>query len=196
MDINTPQKFRTLVADPPWKISGGKNGRGGWSKSASPDFHYPLMSMAEIACLPISKLAEDDSHLWLWVPNCLMPDGLRTMSAWGYRYITNIVWVKTGAPGLGQYIRTMHEMLLFGVKGKIPYARDANGKRQQIRSTITAPRGRHSAKPPEVRGLIERVSPGPYLELFCRGTSAPGWATWGNEAKNPIEMPITTEITL
>lgn len=183
-------RYGTIYADPPWKLSGGKNGKGGWSKSVSPDAHYPLMTLEEIAALPVAELAEEDSHLWLWTPNCMLPEALTVMKQWGFRYSNNVVWVKTGAPGLGQRIRTMHETCLLGLRGRTPYARYPTGKRKQILSTFTAGRGEHSEKPAEMRRLIQRVSPGPYLELFAR-QRADGWARWGNDPRAPsdIRMP-------
>ena len=180
-------EFKCICADPPWKLCGGKNGKGGWSKTVSPDAHYHLMELDDILALPVQTLTGPDAHLWLWVPNGLLPDGLEVMRAWGFRYINNVVWNKTGAPGLGQYIRTRHEICLFGVKGKIPYARGLDGKRQQIRSTFSAPRGEHSAKPPEMRKMIEIVSPGPYVELFAR-KSAENWSCFGDEVDGDVVL--------
>lgn len=182
------EKYGTIYADPPWKLSGGKNGKGGWSKTASPDAHYPLMRLEEIASLPVQMLAAENSHLWLWVPNSMLPEGLTIMKQWGFRYINHICWIKPGRIGLGQYIRNTHELCLFGARGKIPYARTAAGKRVQIRSSFSSPRGHHSQKPAEVREMIQKISPGPYLELFAR-ERAPGWDAWGNEVKSDIEMP-------
>lgn len=180
--------YKTIYADPPWNITGGKNGKSGWSKSASADVHYPVMSVEDISVLPISRIVGDDAHLWLWVPNCFLPQGLAVMNSWGFRYVSNMCWHKEGSIGLGQYMRTMHEICLFGVRGKIPYSRDASGKRDQPRSIFTSPRGRHSAKPNLARLMIERVSPGPRIELFAR-EHAPGWDCWGNEVDSTIVMP-------
>jgi len=182
-------KYGCVYADPPWKLSGGKNGKGGWSKTASPDAHYSLMKTKDIAeMFGTMSWAKDDAHLWLWVPNCMLPDGLEVMRAWGFRYSNNVAWNKTGAPGLGQRIRTMHELCLLGLRGRTSYAKDPGGKRVQIRSSFVAPRGRHSAKPPEFREMIQRVSPGPYIELFARERVA-GWDAWGNEASGAIILP-------
>ncbi len=182
------KKFGTIYADPPWNLSGGQNGKGGWSKSASPDAHYRLMRTRDIAVLPVGDLALPDSHLWLWAPNCMLRDALEVMKAWGFRYSNNIAWVKTGAPGLGQRIRTMHELCLLGLRGRTPYARRMDGKRIQIQSTFVAPRRGHSQKPDEMRGLIRRISPGPYVELFAR-ERVPGWNAWGDEVECSISMP-------
>lgn len=184
-------KYHTIYADPPWPLRGGKNGKSGWSTKASPHVHYPLMTVPEIASMPIWEIAEDDCHLWLWVPNCMLPQGLAVMKAWGFDYKNNVAWEKLGPPGLGQYIRTTHELCLFGTKGRIPYARSPIGKRQQIKSSFSAKKTRHSAKPPQMRQMIEVVSPGPRVELFAR-ERAEGWDAWGNQVPHSFEF--TTEV--
>lgn len=178
------KQYGTILADPPWMESGGgKIKRGA-------DRHYPLMKTHEICALPVAQLALPDSHLYLWVTNNFLQDGLDVMSAWGYRYVTMITWAKDKI-GLGQYFRGMTEHCLFGVRGKPGY-KTHNGKRGQGRTLIHAPRGAHSVKPEELRAMIERVSPGPYVELFARDTF-PGWDAWGNEIEDHwhVEQEIT-----
>jgi N6-adenosine-specific RNA methylase IME4 len=182
-------RFGCVYADPPWKLSGGKNGKGGWSKSVSPDVHYPLMELEEIMELPVDELALSDAHLWLWVPNPLLPQGLMVMNAWGFKYMNNVAWRKLGALGLGQYVRTTHELCLFGKRGNTPYARHPDGRRNQIRSCFEADKGAHSEKPAVMRSMIQQVSPGPYVELFSRH-AVPGWERWGNDRVGcTIQMP-------
>lgn len=162
--------YGTIMADPPWmERGGGKIKRGA-------DRHYPLMHTRDIRGLPVADLALPDSHLYLWVTNNFLPDGLEVMKAWDFRYVTCITWAKDKM-GLGQYYRGMTEQLLFGIRGNPGY-RSADGKRSQGRTLLSAPRGLHSRKPPEIRPIIERVSPGPYLELFAREEVA-GWDSWG-----------------
>jgi N6-adenosine-specific RNA methylase IME4 len=189
--------YKTIYADPPWMLKGGKSGKSGWSSSASPDAHYNLMKTEDIASLPVKSMAEDNSCLFLWVVNGLLPCGLDVMSRWGYRYINNMCWRKTTGYGIGQYIRGEHELCLFGVRGKPGYNRDELGKRTQVRSVVDAPRGRHSEKPEEMRRRIQLISSGPYLELFAR-KSIPGWDVWGNEVKNNIliEQPLSVVISI
>lgn len=179
--------YHTIYADPPWKLTGGKNGKGGWSKTASPDVHYPLMKTDDIAALDVPSLCEEDAHLWLWVPNGMLEDGLWVMANWDFKYKNHVAWMKMGPPGLGQYIRNTHELCLFGVKGHLPYARTETGRRKQIKSSFAFPKGRHSAKPPPMRDMIRVVSPGPYIELFAR-ERAEGWDAWGLEVQSDITL--------
>lgn len=172
-------KYKTIYADPPWmEQGGGKIKRGA-------DKHYSLMKTPEIMSLPVQKLADDGCHLYLWVTNNFLKDGLNVMEAWGFRYVTTITWVKDRI-GLGQYYRGITEHCLFGVKGSLPY-KVVDGKRQQGVTGFIAPKGRHSRKPDEMREMIERVSYGPYLELFAREPFL-NWDSWGNEIKNDITL--------
>lgn len=174
--------YATIYADPPWpERGGGKVKRGA-------DRHYDVMSVKDIKALPVSRdLAADNSHLYLWVTNNYLVQGLDVMSAWGYRYVTNIVWSKPGRIGLGQYFRGKHEILLFGVRGSLPYKKDNAGKRMQGVTLYEHPRSAHSVKPEEFRQVIERVSYPKYLEMFAR-RPAPSdqWDVWGKEAPDGI----------
>ena len=164
-------RFACVLADPPWLE------RGGGVIKRGADRHYPLMATAAIARLPVARvLAGDAAHLWLWVTNNFLEDGLAVMKAWGFRYVTNVVWVKDRA-GLGQYVRGKHELLLFGVAGEARVPPPA----RRPPSVLEVQRGRHSQKPAEAVELLERVSPGPRLELFGRGPR-PGWLVLGNQA--------------
>lgn len=117
------------------------------------------------------------------------------MAAWGFRYVTNLAWgkVKNGKvqQGLGQYYRGAHELLLFGVRGRLPYRLLPNGKRAQHPSLVLAPRVVHSEKPEIFRRIIEKVSQGPYIELFARRPT-PGWAAWGNQVESSIALRSVT----
>lgn len=138
--------------------------------------------------MPVQAVSAKNSHLYLWVPNALLPDGLRVMQAWGFRYVSNIVWAKRrkdGGPdgrGVGFYFRNVTELLLFGVRGSL---RTLAPARRQVNMIETRKR-EHSRKPDEQYGLIEACSPGPYLELFARH-AAPRWAAWGAEAAPSVE---------
>jgi N6-adenosine-specific RNA methylase IME4 len=140
--------------------------------------------MPEIMALPVADIAAPTAHLYLWVPNALLPEGLGVMNAWGFKYKSNIVWHKirkdggSDGRGVGFYFRNVTEILLFGVRGKNARTREAG--RRQVNYLATRKR-EHSRKPDEQYDLIEACSHGPYLELFARGTR-PGWAIWGNQA--------------
>ena len=176
--LNFPTtKYATIYADPPWpEYGGGKIKRGA-------DRHYNLMTVKEILSMPVSSIAEDNAHLYLWVTNNFMREGLNVMKEWGFCYKTTITWAKDRI-GLGQYFRGQTEHCLFGVRGSLPY-KILDGRRQQGTTLIQAPRGRHSEKPEEMRTLIERVSYPAYVELFARKT-APGWDVWGNESASQL----------
>lgn len=170
------KKYQIIYADPPWNESGGgKIKRGA-------DRHYPLMKTKDIIGLNIP--ADENAHLYLWVTNNFLPDGLKVMEAWGFKYKTVITWVKDRI-GLGQYFRGQTEHCLFGVKGNLPY-KIIDGKRQQGITVIHAPRRKHSQKPEEMRTLIEKVSDRDgyrKLEMFAR-SHINGWDVWGNEVKS------------
>lgn len=167
-------KYKTIYADPPWITE-----RGGGKIKRGADRHYPLMKTADIKALPISEIADENCHLYLWVTNKSLPLGLEVMQAWGFEYITTITWVKDRM-GLGQYYRGMTEHCLFGRKGMLPYRLDEDDKRMQGKTVIMCSKGRHSEKPAEMRAMIERVSYAPRIELFARKRFA-GWDAWGNE---------------
>lgn len=175
------QQFATILADPPWRFQ-NRSGK------MAPEHHrlnrYPTLTLEEICALPVQCAAANSAHLYLWVPNALLAEGLTVMQAWGFTYKTNIVWFKTrkdGGPdgrGVGFYFRNVTELLLFGTRGRLRTL--APGRRQV--NWIAAPKQEHSRKPDAAYALIEACSPGPYLELFARG-SRPGWTVWGNQAQ-------------
>ena len=175
------RKFRTILADPPWQF---QNRTGKMAPEHKRLNRYGTMTLNDILALPVAQLADDPAHLYLWVPNALLPEGLQVMQAWGFQYKSNIVWHKIrkdGGPdgrGVGFYFRNTTELLLFGVRGK--NARTLAPGRRQVNIIKTMKR-EHSRKPDEQYKLIESCSPGDYLELFARG-SRDGWATWGNQA--------------
>lgn len=142
------------------------------------------MKLDEIMALPVSQIIKPTAHLYLWCPNALLPEGLAVMQAWGFTYKSNIVWHKIrkdGGPdgrGVGFYFRNVTELILFGVRGK--NARTLAPGRSQVNFLATRKR-EHSRKPDEQYDIIEDCSPGPFLELFARGTRK-RWATWGNQA--------------
>jgi N6-adenosine-specific RNA methylase IME4 len=175
------QKFRTILADPPWQF---QNKTGKVAPEHKRLSRYGTMTLQEITALPVSKVADTPSHLYLWVPNALLPEGLAVMQAWGFDYKSNIVWHKIrkdGGPdgrGVGFYFRNVTELILFGVRGK--NARTLGSGRRQVNFLATRKR-EHSRKPDEQYSIIEACSPGPYLELFARGCR-PKWTGWGDQS--------------
>lgn len=171
--------FTTILADPPWQF---QNRTGKMAPEHRRLLRYPTMELKEILELPVPKLAAAKSHLYLWVPNALLQEGLRVMEAWGFTYKSNLVWYKVrkdGGPdgrGVGFYFRNVTELILFGVRGSM---RTLTPGRTQVNILSTRKR-EHSRKPDEIYDLVEACSPGPYLELFAR-FSRQGWAQWGNE---------------
>ena len=179
--------FTTILADPPWRF---QNSTGKVAPEHRRLLRYPTMELQEVLDLPINQLAGAQSHLYLWVPNALLMEGLRVMKAWGFTYKSNIVWFKQrkdGGPdgrGVGFYFRNVTELILFGVRGSM---RTLQPGRTQVNMLGTRKR-EHSRKPDEVYDLIESCSPGPYLELFAR-FRRDGWSQWGNEdvERNSVE---------
>lgn len=168
-----PLTFSTILADPPWDVL-QRGGRGA-------HLHYSLMTTDEIATLSVGKLAKADAHLWLWVTNATLFAGRVVMEAWGFTYRSCLTWVKPGL-GLGSsYLRNNTEHLLLGTKGKAPVL-----YRSQP-TWLFAPKQEHSHKPEEQYAVIERCSPGPYLELFAR-RKRPGWQAWGNEVVSHVAL--------
>ena len=175
------QKLKTILADPPWQF---QNRTGKVAPEHKRLNRYPTMKLEEIKALPVAEVADENSHLYLWVPNALLIEGLSVMEAWGFQYKTNIVWEKIrndGGPdgrGVGFYFRNVTELLLFGVRGS--HMRTLAPGRSQV-NLIRSKKREHSRKPDEMIELIEKCSPGPYLELFARGQRE-GWTLWGNQA--------------
>jgi N6-adenosine-specific RNA methylase IME4 len=175
------RKFKTILVDPPWQF---QNRTGKIAPEHKRLNRYGTMMLNEIKALPVAAAADDTAHLYLWVPNALLPDGLEVMKAWGFNYKSNIIWQKIrkdGGPdgrGVGFYFRNVTEILLFGVRGK--KARTLAPGRSQVNIMCTQKR-EHSRKPDEQYTIITSCSPGPYLEMFARGERE-GWAIWGNQA--------------
>jgi len=175
------KRFKTILADPPWRF---QNSTGKIAPEHRRLTRYGTMSLPEICELPVGDVAAETAHLYLWVPNALLAEGLEVMKAWGFTYKSNIVWHKvrkdggSDGRGVGFYFRNVTELILFGVRGK--NARTLAPGRSQVNFLATRKR-EHSRKPDEIFPIIESCSPGPYLELFARG-ERPKWAVWGNQA--------------
>lgn len=176
------RKFATILADPPWQFT---NRTGKMAPEHKRLQRYPTMPIEDIKELPIQTIAQDNAHLYLWVPNALLGLGLQVMEQWGFTYKTNIIWYKTrkdGGPdrrGVGFYFRNVTEMILFGVRGKNVRTLQPGRSQENI---IVSMKREHSRKPDEQYEIIEACSNGPYIELFARGPRA-GWFVWGNQAE-------------
>lgn len=175
------QMFSTVLADPPWQF---QNRTGKIAPEHRRLSRYGTLKLPEIKALPISNLVCDKAHLYLWVPNALLKEGLVVMEAWGFEYKTNIVWHKVrkdGGPdgrGVGFYFRNTTEIVLFGIRGKL---RTLQPGRRQV-NILKSMKREHSRKPDELYDIVESCSPGPYLELFARGPRI-GWSVWGEQSE-------------
>ena len=173
------RSYGAILADPPWQFT---NRTGKMAPEHRRLKRYVTLTLQTVKALPVATVAAEHSHLYLWVPNALLREGLEVMQAWGFQYKTNIIWHKIrkdGAPdgrGVGFYFRNTTEMVLFGVRGRL---RTLPPGRTQV-NVIKTRKREHSRKPDELYDLIEACSPGPFLELFARGQRAQ-WDQWGNE---------------
>lgn len=172
-------QYATILADPPWRF---QNSTGKVAPEHKRLLRYPTMELEEIYEMPVRELAAGKAHLYLWVPNALIAEGLEVMRRWGFTYKSNLVWYKVrkdGGPdgrGVGFYFRNVTELILFGVRGSM---RTLKPGRTQVNLFSTRKR-EHSRKPDEIYDIVEACSPGPYLELFAR-FQRKGWHQWGNE---------------
>ena len=194
-------KFKTIMADPPWQF---ENKTGKVAPEHKRLNRYSTMTLDQICAMPVAELADDPAHLYLWVPNALLPEGLKVMESWGFKYKSNLIWQKIrkdGGPdgrGVGFYFRNVTEIVLFGTRGK--NARTLDPGRSQVNfieadepdgDLLKTRKREHSRKPDEQYGIIEACSRGPYLELFARG-ERPGWSVWGNQADSSYEPSWAT----
>lgn len=174
-------RFHTILADPPWRF---QNRTGKMAPEHRRLSRYGTIELPEIMALPVADLVIEPAHLYLWVPNALLPDGLAVMKAWGFDYKSNIVWHKvrkdggSDGRGVGFYFRNVTELVLFGVRGK--NARTLQPGRRQV-NLIASQKREHSRKPDELYDIIEECSWGPYLELFARSTRE-NWTGWGDQS--------------
>jgi len=176
--------FSTILADPPWRFA---NRTGKVAPEHRRLDRYSTLDLDSICEVDVASVAAKNAHLYLWVPNAMLPDGLRVMESWGFRYISNIIWAKRridGGPdgrGVGFYFRNVTEIILFGVRGSM---RTLPPARSQV-NIIESRKREHSRKPDEQYELIESCSPGPFLELFARHPRQ-GWTAWGDEADDEV----------
>ncbi len=187
------KKYNTIYADPPWQF---QNRTGKVAPEHKRLMRYETMTLQEICELPVAEISDEKAHLYLWVPNALLPEGLTVMEAWGFEYKTNFIWEKVrkdGMPdgrGVGFYFRNVTEMLLFGIKKKSMPNRTLQAARSQV-NLIRAAKREHSRKPDEIVPIIEACSQAPRIELFARGIRN-GWDMWGNQATADYEPSWAT----
>lgn len=188
LQFTAGKKYNTIYADPPWQF---QNRTGKVAPENKKLMRYETLALSDIKALPVGEIAGEKAHLYLWVPNALLPSGLEVMEAWGFDYKSNIVWEKIrkdGEPdgrGVGFYFRNVTELLLFGIKKKSAPNRTLAPARSQVNILRTMKR-EHSRKPDEIVPIIESCSQEPRIELFARGTRS-GWDMWGNEATPEYE---------
>jgi N6-adenosine-specific RNA methylase IME4 len=185
LEDSPPQKYRTIVADPPWRYSNATPITGKADRRAGASAFYPTMTDGEIAALPVADLADDNAHLYLWVTNPRMfeCDPVGIARSWGFTYKTLLTWYKTGPTGLGYYFRGRTKHVLFCVRGQgLPIHPS-----QREQNIVLATNRDHSTKPDAFYDLVERVSPEPRLEMFARRQRL-GWDTWGNEALEHVRI--------
>lgn len=169
--VSAGRRFGTIYADPPWPY-------GNQATRASTGDHYTIMTLDHICALPVPQLAADDAHLHLWTTNGFLFDAKRVMESWGFEYRSCFVWVKPQM-GMGNYWRVSHEFMLLGIRGNAPFGS------KSLMSWGEYRRGRHSAKPEEIRRMVELASPGDRLELFGR-QKVDGWTVWGNQIERNL----------
>jgi len=169
--FNTDKKYRVIYADPPWCY---RNKRTGGSMNSGSASKYPVMTLEELAELPVPEIADKDSVLFLWATVPLLQEGVILLNMWGYGYKTSLFWRKIMSLGMGFWFRGQVEVCLLGVRGHVkPF-------RMQRSNFVQTKALRHSEKPEEVRQLIEATGLEPRIELFAR-QEVYGWDCWGNE---------------
>jgi N6-adenosine-specific RNA methylase IME4 len=177
--IDEGKRFQCIYADPPWAYSNQET-------RASTDNHYHTMTVEQIAAEPVEQLAADSCHLHLWTTNGFLFDAKTIMEAWGFEYRSCFIWVKSQM-GIGNYWRLSHEFLLLGIRGKA-----TNFLANDERSWMESGRTGHSRKPSAVRDKIQRVSPGPYLEMYGRERT-PGWTVYGDQVPGEMQNRLQME---
>jgi N6-adenosine-specific RNA methylase IME4 len=181
LNFTSGKKYSTILADPPWQFD---NKTGKMAPEHKRLSRYSTLKLPQIKSIPVASVVTETAHLYLWVPNALIKEGLEVLESWGFTYKTHLIWYKIrkdGGPdrrGVGFYFRNVTEVLLFGVKGK--KARTLQPGRSQ-ENIISSRKREHSRKPDEQYGIIESCSKGPYLEMFARGNIR-GWDCWGNQS--------------
>lgn len=181
MSDSAPERYRTIVADPPWDL--GQTGftfHGGANRPSH--VPYPTLTVDEIAAMPVNELADDDAHLYLWTTNRFLRAAFDVLDAWGFTYSTPLVWAKAVRGWMpGGTFPSHAEFVLYGRRGTPETLGRAD------RQVFEWPRSGHSVKPEAFLDLVETISPGPYLEVFARRARL-GWHVYGNEVDSHVEL--------
>jgi N6-adenosine-specific RNA methylase IME4 len=178
-------KFGCILADPPWPF---RNRTGKIGPEHKRLHRYRTMTLKDIHRLPVGDLSAEKSHLWLWSPLSMIEEATLVMYSWGWTYKTAMVWEKIRGDGqpdgrcCGFYMRTCTELLLLGVRGRLRTGPDG----RRMTNVLRTRKREHSRKPDEVYERLEKLSPGPHLELFARHPR-PGWTSWGDQLEVPCE---------
>lgn len=174
--------YGTIVADPPWAVRQPPKTFGAKGNAPLP---YETMTVEQIAALPVGDMAAPVSHLYLWTVNRFLRDAFDVLDAWGFRFSMALTWCKEPlGDGPGWEYSSCTEFVLFAKRGTGSWPRPEH----ETRNWWSWPRGRHNAKPDAFQDMVERVSPGPYVELFARRDRL-GWDTWGNESLGTAQLP-------
>lgn len=173
-------KYACIAADPPWP---SMHQRSTYHRG-KPERHYPTMTLDEIKAMPVSEIAADDAHLWVWGVNRTLGHTYEVVESWGFTPMSLLTWCKPG-PGMGYYLRNNTESCIFATRGRPMVPAE-----KAMSTWFQWPRLRHSEKPKEFFEVVERVSPGPRVELFAR-SAREGWDSWGNESDNSAGLNLT-----
>lgn len=187
-ELNPP--YSTIVADPPWPYDmSGQNGsaiphsvkRDGGIARGVDNKGYSTLSIADLCAMPVRSLSATNAHLYLWVTNSFIDEGYDIARAWGFKPKTVLTWVKTHQDDparvsmkTGYYFRGATEHVIFAVRGSLRLQTDEGMPTAYLWPRI----GAHSVKPASFGDLVEKCSPGPYVELFARQPRL-GWDAWG-----------------
>ena len=180
------ESFGTVLADPPWRFL---NRSGKMAPEHRRLARYPTLSLQEIVEMPVHKLALPQSHLYLWVPNALLAEGLAVMEHWGFTYKTNLAWYKTrkdGGPdgrGVGFYFRNVTELVLFGTRGSL---RTGAAGRRRVNIMVSRKR-EHSRKPDEILRDHRKLQPRAISRAVC-ATSSRGLDAVGKRSRRADAM--------
>ncbi len=202
-----PQKYRTIVADPPWDHSDGtgfsygeawnpvasNQGRARFGVPHSTGVPYGFMSVREIAGLPVDTLAETNAHLYLWTTQRYLHESFHVVEQWGFTVSATLTWCKAPKGFMGGAFRSSTEFCHFAKRGSLGHKIQAPTRWftwPRVGWTQSDPVATHSRKPDAFLDLVEQVSPGPYLEMFARRQRL-GWDTWGNEALGHVDLDYT-----